>query len=112
MGLGPTSLRDRPSICICIIQILDRVYLKYPHIKIEEPLYDFDVDYLQKILLRIGIDLNKLERKPLPLIRLIETNFDSNLLHIEQFAVRYGLLFLVTFGLILTSSVIFLQLKQ
>ena len=29
-----------------IIQILDKVYLKYPHIKIEEPLYDFDVDYL------------------------------------------------------------------
>ena len=29
-----------------IIQILDRVYLKYPHIKIEKPLYDFDVDYL------------------------------------------------------------------
>ena len=29
-----------------IIQILDGVYLKYPHIKIEEPLYDFDVDYL------------------------------------------------------------------
>ena len=29
-----------------IIQILDRVYLKYPHIKIEEPLYDFDVDYV------------------------------------------------------------------
>ena len=29
-----------------IIQILDRVYLKYPHIKIEEPLYDFDIDYL------------------------------------------------------------------
>ena len=29
-----------------IIQILDRVYLKYPHIKIEESLYDFDVDYL------------------------------------------------------------------
>ena len=29
-----------------IVQILDRVYLKYPHIKIEEPLYDFDVDYL------------------------------------------------------------------
>ena len=29
-----------------IIQILDRVYSKYPHIKIEEPLYDFDVDYL------------------------------------------------------------------
>ena len=29
-----------------IIQILDRVYLKYPYIKIEEPLYDFDVDYL------------------------------------------------------------------
>ena len=29
-----------------IIQILYRVYLKYPHIKIEEPLYDFDVDYL------------------------------------------------------------------
>ena len=29
-----------------ITQILDRVYLKYPHIKIEEPLYDFDVDYL------------------------------------------------------------------
>ena len=29
-----------------IIQILDRVYLKYPHIRIEEPLYDFDVDYL------------------------------------------------------------------
>ena len=27
-----------------IIQILDRVYLKYPHIKIEEPQYDFDVD--------------------------------------------------------------------
>ena len=23
-----------------IIKILDRVYLKYPHIKIEEPLYD------------------------------------------------------------------------
>ena len=29
-----------------IIQILNRVYLKYPHIKIEEPLYDFDVGYL------------------------------------------------------------------
>ena len=29
-----------------IIQILDRVYLKYPHIKIEESIYDFDVDYL------------------------------------------------------------------
>ena len=29
-----------------IIQILDRVYLKYPHIKIGELLYDFDVDYL------------------------------------------------------------------
>ena len=29
-----------------IIKILDRVYLKYLHIKIEEPLYDFDVDYL------------------------------------------------------------------
>ena len=29
-----------------IIQILDRVYLKCPHIKIEEPLYDFDVDHL------------------------------------------------------------------
>ena len=29
-----------------IIQILDRAYLKYPHIEIEEPLYDFDVDYL------------------------------------------------------------------
>ena len=29
-----------------IIEILDRVYLKYPHIKIDEPLYDFDVDYL------------------------------------------------------------------
>ena len=29
-----------------IIEILDRAYLKYPHIKIEEPLYDFDVDYL------------------------------------------------------------------
>ena len=29
-----------------IIEILDRLYLKYPHIKIEEPLYDFDVDYL------------------------------------------------------------------
>ena len=29
-----------------IIQILDRVYLKYPHIKIKEPLYDFDVIYL------------------------------------------------------------------
>ena len=29
-----------------IIEILDRVYLKYPHIKIEEPLYDFDTEYL------------------------------------------------------------------
>ena len=29
-----------------IIEILDRVYLKYPYIRIEEPLYDFDVDYL------------------------------------------------------------------
>ena len=29
-----------------IIEIFDRVYLKYPHIKIEEPLYDFDIDYL------------------------------------------------------------------
>ena len=29
-----------------IIKILDRVYLKYPHIKIEEPLYDFDTEYL------------------------------------------------------------------
>ena len=29
-----------------IIEILNRVYLKYPHIRIEEPLYDFDVDYL------------------------------------------------------------------
>ena len=29
-----------------IIEILDRVYIKYPHIKIKEPIYDFDVDYL------------------------------------------------------------------
>ena len=29
-----------------IIEILNRVYLKYPHIKIEEPLYNFNVDYL------------------------------------------------------------------
>ena len=29
-----------------IIEILNRVCLKYTHIKIEEPLYDFDVDYL------------------------------------------------------------------
>ena len=29
-----------------IIKILDRVHLKYPHIKIEELLYDYDVDYL------------------------------------------------------------------
>ena len=29
-----------------IIEILDRVYLEYLHIKIEESLYDFDVDYL------------------------------------------------------------------
>ena len=29
-----------------ILEILDRVYLKYPHIKIEEPLYDFDVEYI------------------------------------------------------------------
>ena len=29
-----------------IIQIFDRVYLKYPQLKIEEPLYDFDVEYL------------------------------------------------------------------
>ena len=29
-----------------IIEIMNRVYLKYPHIKIEEKLYDFDVDYL------------------------------------------------------------------
>ena len=42
-----------PSFVYCyvilgdnIIEILNRVYLKYPHIKIEEPLYDFDVDYL------------------------------------------------------------------
>ena len=49
-----------------IIQILDKVYLKYPHIKIEEPLYDFDVDYLYKILLRIGIDLKRLLKKPSP----------------------------------------------
>ena len=29
-----------------IIEILDRVYLKYPHIKIEEAIYDFDTEYL------------------------------------------------------------------
>ena len=29
-----------------IIEILDKVYLKYPHIRIKEPIYDFDVDYL------------------------------------------------------------------
>ena len=29
-----------------IIQILDRIYLKYPHIKIEEPLYNFQIYYL------------------------------------------------------------------
>ena len=29
-----------------IIQILDRIYSKHPYIKIEEPLYDFDADYL------------------------------------------------------------------
>ena len=29
-----------------ILQILNEAYLKYPHIKIEKPLYDFDVDYL------------------------------------------------------------------
>ena len=36
-----------------IIQILDRVYLKYPHIKIEEPLYDFDVDIFKKFCLEL-----------------------------------------------------------
>ena len=29
-----------------IMQILDKVYLKYPHIKIEEPIYDFDTEYI------------------------------------------------------------------
>ena len=29
-----------------IIEIYYKVYLKYPHIKIEEPIYDFDTDYL------------------------------------------------------------------
>ena len=29
-----------------IIQILDKAYLKYPHIKIEEPIYDFDTEYI------------------------------------------------------------------
>ena len=29
-----------------IIEILDKVYLEYPHIKIEEPIYDFDTDYI------------------------------------------------------------------
>ena len=29
-----------------ILQILNEAYLKCPHIKIEKPLYDFDVDYL------------------------------------------------------------------
>ena len=29
-----------------ILQILNEAYLKYPHIKIEELLYDFNVDYL------------------------------------------------------------------
>ena len=29
-----------------IIEILDKVYLEYPHIKIEEPIYDFDTEYL------------------------------------------------------------------
>ena len=29
-----------------ILQILNEAYIKYRHIKIEEPLYDFDVDYL------------------------------------------------------------------
>ena len=29
-----------------IIQILVRLYLKYSHIKVKEPLYDFDVIYL------------------------------------------------------------------
>ena len=29
-----------------IIQILNRVYSKYPHIKIVAPIYDFDIDYL------------------------------------------------------------------
>ena len=49
-----------------IIQILDRVYLKYLHIiKIIEE-YDFDVDYLLKILLRISIDLKRLLKKPSP----------------------------------------------
>ena len=49
-----------------IIEILNRAYLKYPHIKIEEPLYDFDVDYLKKILFRIGIDLKRLLKNPSP----------------------------------------------
>ena len=49
-----------------IIQILDRVYLKYPHIKVEEPLYDFDVDYLQEILFRMGIDRKRLLKNPSP----------------------------------------------
>ena len=29
-----------------IIEILDKVYLEYPHIKIEESIYDFDTEYL------------------------------------------------------------------
>ena len=49
-----------------IIQILDKVYSKYPHIvKIIEE-YDFDTTYLLKILFKIGIDLNKLLKNPSP----------------------------------------------
>ena len=47
-GIDYQSLNNSKIIKLddSIIQILDRLYLKYPHIKIEEPLYDFDVDYL------------------------------------------------------------------
>ena len=47
-GIDYQSLNSSKIIKLddSIIQILDRVYLKYPHIEIEEPLYDFDVDYL------------------------------------------------------------------
>ena len=38
-----------------IIQILDRVYLKYPHIKLEEPLYDFDVIIFKEFCLELEL---------------------------------------------------------
>ena len=46
MHYNPLNISKILKLDDNILQILNEAYIKHRHIKIEEPLYDFDVDYL------------------------------------------------------------------